>query len=66
MLPHHITSFATLALADNCKLWSGNREMEQWKKSGTAFGRSLFDSCKNQCALAKITLLTASKAPKFK
>lgn len=29
MLPHHVTSFATLALADNCKLWSGNQEMEK-------------------------------------
>lgn len=32
MLPHHLTSFAMLALADNCKLWSGNKEMEQRKK----------------------------------
>lgn len=29
MLPHHITSFAALALTDNCKPWNGNREMEK-------------------------------------
>lgn len=28
-MPHHVTSFAVLALADNCKLWNGNREMEK-------------------------------------
>lgn len=59
MLPHHVTSFATLALADNCKLWSGNQEME--KNLALPLAGLYWTLARINVLLQKITLLLRAK-----
>lgn len=60
-MPHRVTSFAALALADNCQLWNGNREMEK-----KPLALPLADSYSTLAKSTRNRIAIASKAQKFK